>query len=243
MPSVCIFCVGSPVTAEDGWPRWIGRGYPTPGVIRATRLGTEERTFLIDRIELKVRAVCKRCNNGWMSDLETRAERVLLPMIQGMPKTLSRELQRIAATWAVKTAMVLEHTLGNTSEKYWSPSERASFAKAPHDLPAETVVWISAYEGSMLAHFSGGVRAITSLSSPEPLADSTRATLVIGKLVLQVEADRYEETTGRKGLVWPPPHSQKAEWISPIIHNEVHWPPAGFLTDAELVAFARVPTP
>jgi hypothetical protein len=159
-------------------------------------------------------------------------------VINGVPTTLDRASQQIIATWAVKTAMVLEHTLSAAREVYWSAEERDSFARLPHAIPAETVVWIASYQGSRLAIYRGGLGSVTKLSSTEPMADLTRATIVIGSLVLQVESNRYEATTERAAIIWPPPHSQKAEWIWPIQHEQVRWPIAEALTDEELRSFA-----
>ncbi len=223
---------------EDGWPLWIGRRFKTTRTIRATRQGGKPLDFSTDKIELRLKAVCHVCNQGWMSDLETRAEPILTPMINAVPTTLDRASQQLVATWAVKTAMVLEHTLSH--DVYWSGDERAEFARPPHAIPGETVVWISAYQGSQLALFRGGLGSVGSILSREPLADSTRATIVIGSLVLQVESNRYLKTTGRVAVVWPPAHSTKAEWIWPIQHEQVPWPTAEALTDSQLAEFAGV---
>jgi len=60
---------------------------------------------------LITREVCHECNTGWMHDLEDRAAPILKPMIRGNPHTLDLDQQIIVATWATKTAMVIEPTL------------------------------------------------------------------------------------------------------------------------------------
>jgi hypothetical protein len=135
--------------------------------------------------------------------------------------------------------MVFEHTLDRSTGIYWSSEERRAFALPPHGLPDETIVWIASYAGPMLASFYGGRSFVTSIASTLPTADFTRAALVIGKLVLQVEANRHKATTGREALVWPPPHSKKAEWIWPVQHQLVSWPTADAMTEDEVSAFAR----
>jgi hypothetical protein len=236
----CIFCGGTPVEVEDAWPLWLRRRFETPAEVRATRTGEKPITFLTDKIELRLKAVCEKCNQGWMSDLEQRAEPILSPMINGVSTGLDRTTQQIVATWAVKTAMVLEHTLSAPHAIYWSPNQRAALARPPHEIPTETIVRISSYRGSQLAWYTGGLGYVAKLTSPEPMAPSTQATIVVGSLVLQVSSDRYEETTGQASITWPPPHSAKSEWIWPIQHAVVQYPPAAEpLTDAELLEFAK----
>ena len=55
-----------------------------------------------------VNHVCRGCNNGWMSTLETEAKPLLQPMIEGRHKQLHPRSQRIIAAWAFKTAAMLE---------------------------------------------------------------------------------------------------------------------------------------
>lgn len=57
--------------------------------------------------------VCKACNGGWMSDLETWASQVLAPMIEGEPQLLSVEDQASLATWAIKTIMMWQTAPAN----------------------------------------------------------------------------------------------------------------------------------
>jgi hypothetical protein len=75
MARACIFCAGTPVEVEDAWPLWLRRRFETPTTIRATREGSKPLSFPTDKIELRLKAVCQSCNQGWMSDLETRGNR------------------------------------------------------------------------------------------------------------------------------------------------------------------------
>jgi hypothetical protein len=56
--------------------------------------------------------VCHGCNTGWMAALEHRSAPLLKPMITGKPHTLTQADQIVVATWATKTVMVLEPTVG-----------------------------------------------------------------------------------------------------------------------------------
>ena len=175
-----------------------------------------------------------------MSSLENLAKPLLVPMINGTETMLDLEAQRILSAWATKPAIAFEHTLSlPNSIIYWSRVEREQFRIPPHTLPGkETVVRIAAYDGVRLAYGKAGREDLVTIAGRDAAASGTRATLTVGKLVLQVEADRWEETTGRTGWRWPPRFSSSAEWIWPSQRAEVRWPPAPALNDAAVDAFA-----
>lgn len=62
-------------------------------------------------ITKKIRVVCKKCNNGWMSQLEDLAKPILTPLIVGEPIVLNRDQQRIVAEWITLKMMVSEHNI------------------------------------------------------------------------------------------------------------------------------------
>lgn len=120
--------------------------------------------------------------------------------------------------------MVMEHTLSEPSVIYWSAEERAAFRTPPHDPPVDAIVRIAAYRGSRLAFFQGGAHNMRPIASSGPVAPGTRATLVLGALVLQVESDRWRITTGQDAIAWPPPHADQSEWIWRPQHSQIDWP-------------------
>ena len=72
---------------------------------------------------VRVNAVCKPCNEGWMERLETEVRSFLTPMIRdGSETTLSREQQFTLARWALKTAMVFEFT--NAAKPFCTSDDR-----------------------------------------------------------------------------------------------------------------------
>ena len=57
---------------------------------------------------MTVRAVCKRCNEGWMSALEQRVRPTLEPLVRGQPCTLDQAAQTTLAEWVALKTMVIE---------------------------------------------------------------------------------------------------------------------------------------
>lgn len=122
-PTQCIFCTSQDeLTREDAWPEWTrpftvdrtgtGREW------RSSREGTRQtRKNLRGRApRIRSRSVCKACNSGWMSRLEQATKPILEPLILFNPsspadrRVLSAGDQEVLATWAVKTALVLNET-------------------------------------------------------------------------------------------------------------------------------------
>jgi hypothetical protein len=97
-PRRCIFCNAIGVTVEHVWPKWLRAFVPATatshnfltGLIHRTRPDRELRTWAGDPQSRGVKAVCQGCNGGWMSRLEERAKPILLPLLAGQSKALSR---------------------------------------------------------------------------------------------------------------------------------------------------------
>src|ERR1700737_138002 len=87
-------------------PRGSHPDYGEWGTWRGT--SGSERLLSAGHIAAKTRSVCKMCNTGWMSDLEQRSKPLLVGMMKGQTRTLYLVSQRIVATWAYKTALMLQ---------------------------------------------------------------------------------------------------------------------------------------
>jgi hypothetical protein len=110
-PSVeaCPFCGESQVGEEHVFARWISRELARYGrFVSQTPYGPKESATI------SVKApVCALCNNRWLSVLENDVRAILAPMIHGAKTvSLSRDSQELLATWAVKTAMMLDLSNG-----------------------------------------------------------------------------------------------------------------------------------
>lgn len=95
-------------------------------------------------------AVCRRCNNGWMSAMERKAKPLIVSMMNlTEPEpvvTLTPDQAAILATWAIKTAWMNEE-----SEPGWRATTR-EMRRALHlnSLPPEySAVWAARHIGSL----------------------------------------------------------------------------------------------
>jgi hypothetical protein len=137
--SACPFCDSSNrLTREHVWPDWYSKVLQARGAILTGDI------IVGNRIEVTV-PVCGDCNNKWMSVLEGDAKQLLLPMADAAtgsrpPVSLSAADQARLATWAVKTAYLID--------AYQAPVIPRGFL---HELALQrvpnacTVVWVGGY--------------------------------------------------------------------------------------------------
>ena len=92
----------------------------------------------------KSRFVCKDCNSGWMSGSKMPISRSS-PAITGEaqpPLRLEPASQVLAATWALKTTLVLQ---GTQSDKPIAPPDHFAHLRAQRQPPSNVTVWIGSH--------------------------------------------------------------------------------------------------
>jgi hypothetical protein len=241
MARECIFCGSPRLTAEDAWPLWLGDVLPViPGglVGRLDTLGSRHTTrrWRLKTLTVRVKWVCEACNCGWMSVLENQAKQVLTPMIGGESTRLDQADQLLVATWAVKTAMVLEFINGETvaatrEDRHWLRERRSP----PPGMMARAAKYVGGIEPLHYLHIVGHDPASTA-TDPEPVYATT---LLVGQLVLQV----LGPDPRRRAAPFTQPGVVKAHFI-PVLPPTLHpaiWPPATPLDDEGYAALAREP--
>jgi len=121
--ATCCFCGQTgKLSREHVWPKWLRKwpayeaGLQSFGTGQSVR---EEPVSSLDpdgRIQVSMAnvgqesqylpfvtvPVCSNCNNGWMSQLEQGAKRVLTPLIEGRSHDLNVPDQHLLTFWAVK---------------------------------------------------------------------------------------------------------------------------------------------
>ena len=113
VPETCIFC-GRERGEAEMWPpehwvsQWISRATIGPSqVVQIHDHGGN--VSYSDIYDLTVARVCPECNSGWMSNFETRARRLALPLIKGTRiPTLPEQDQRLLSCWAYLKVITLE---------------------------------------------------------------------------------------------------------------------------------------
>jgi hypothetical protein len=168
----------------------------------------------------KVKVVCRQCNNGWMSRLETRARRVLMPLIQGHSHTLSRFDQHILASWVAKTVMVAEYV---HPTHIAIPDGHRLGMYASQEPPEGWQIWIAHYAGIKwrnlaIYHHIGG------LANPSAF-DTQFTSIGMGHLFIQVVS------TTVPGAEFAPEDGSELRQIWPRTSLDIYWPACRALTD------------
>lgn len=171
--------------------------------------------------------LCHGCNTGWMARLEGRAAPLLTPMILGHPTTLSQPDQITVATWAVKTAMVLE-TAMDTEEDYFTQEQRDIVMR--HDRPPALVRVRAAAIEDLIPPLHYACTRLEIQRDGAYFANMHLYTLQTSVLVLQV-------------LRPHPPPPRNTDFLVPVVSDdfevpvfppiaEFFWPPKRSLDNA-----------
>ena len=193
---LCLFCGGRVNSKEHVWPVWLlaALGVET----RRTRMRSERGTRPAEtwsgfNLSLQVRHVCQRCNNRWMSALETRAQPFLRPLVAGTVSALEPSAQAAIATWAIKTAMAFEATRVE-GDSFYSTDDR-KFVREQARPPVRTSVWLGNYVGDTVA-LSHASDLTGSIEDGQPMRIHL-TTLAFGRLVIQVSSAAMSHAAGQ----------------------------------------------
>jgi len=181
MARTCIFCGQTANSVEDAWPLWLTQRFIAPGAMEAQPgIDAPLKTWRVNRPELRLKWVCTTCNNGWMSQLETRAEPVITRLLNCTTCTLDVHDCKTLTLWAVKTAMVLE-AINGPERCLYSDLERCLLSHKRDQVPPFTFVWIAKWIDS--AGPSSISRILSRATTPDR---ATVTTLAFGCLAIQV---------------------------------------------------------
>lgn len=109
MARTCLFCGGGPTTKEHVIPQWLSRSLRERRGARAFHMTTKRATWVSDVFNLEVRAVCRQCNNLFLSAIESEAKPALEHLVfeGGQPIAATSAEQHSLAVWGYKTALLL----------------------------------------------------------------------------------------------------------------------------------------
>lgn len=154
----CVFCgAPPPLTKEHVIGKWIAKYTPKQGtyeLIQQDANGQTRRIHGRTISQYQPKIVCGKCNWGWMSDLEGRAETILGPMIKPHREgevhvRMTVAQQRVVAAWATKVALLIPYTSPTPDPA--SPHHLAQLYR--HKRPPRSfAVWIGTYAGTGAYH-------------------------------------------------------------------------------------------
>lgn len=177
--------------------------------------------------------VCRRCNNGWMAELENEARAPLTPMITAHGRvTLEPEGARIVATWLLKTAMMMEQA--HTGPRV-IPPEQPRYLAAHLAVPPRVQMWIG-----MRADPDGHTRWDHG-GWGKPVANGYMVLLAVGALSAFMLSPPHDEHGDAVAEAKFPADGEGrlASLLVPLTDSSVSsvtWPPRWFVGDDGLDA-------
>jgi hypothetical protein len=223
MPT-CVFCSNPANSEEHLWPKWVHERKDF-GPIKRTQ--GDNPSTVVPHPQITVRAVCRTCNNGWMSqELEVPNIPLIANMMQDISMRLDREQQQTVATWCMKMAFLIDWTRrGGRTNRFYTRDEALAFAK-DLTIPPRTHIWI----GHMVtSHLSvDGHDFSVNLMDGTRIGTSSVTTVVVGHFVAQVVTDHlFPEHKDRNPYISPAPGpwATKLIRIWPIEKEWFMWPP------------------
>jgi len=250
-PPKCIFCGGGGVrgnrmTGEHLWSDWMKPLFPQwPRAeysefwetyagkervlsrhIGRSRQGAPHRK--------KIKTVCRNCNTGWMSGLETSVKPFLPTLIKGEPCSLTAENRTTLATWVSLKVLVSEHNdyCDIKADPIFDQPVRDLFKKRPA-VPTGFKIWIVPQQGGM-SWILGYRRHAAGLlwgSSPPDYVGSPKniqsVTFGIGKLLVCVLATTNSQVYDLLDLAGP----TVPICLWPFTESDIIWPGTFAVTD------------
>ena len=130
----CIFCQqNEKLTKEHVLPNWLCKLYPNWDIATHEFTGSKSKTWQSKIFQLQTKVVCKKCNSGWMSDLEQEVRPILTELVNLNKLIIDKKSQDTLAFWIQKTVLMLNQALPNslkiTQDLYEELYKNKSFSK------------------------------------------------------------------------------------------------------------------
>lgn len=255
----CIFCGKAKVSREHIIPVWaaevLAKTKPPPSrpdkvVVGAHRRWSEgaevdvsQEWFARHGVNFIVKCVCKECNEGWMSDIESAAKPIVTAMIEDQRVMLDTQDQEKVANWLGLKAVVAQQSLPPAQGFLeWADA----FASEKHP-PTSWQIRIARYQGTVPMLFANTPTNTTVIHPLVPFAIKRRGflfTTQLGHFVGQVLGiwQRGPPVAANRRFIqiWPHP-LLRGDNPSVAQVKSVDWPPEGGLDDSDLKKCAHDP--
>ncbi|HRN96978.1 MAG TPA: hypothetical protein PLZ58_00805 [Candidatus Saccharibacteria bacterium] len=144
MKRACIFCGSdNELTREHVFPDWLSSLFDKKiKGVNEVRGDNLNRTWQSSLFQDKTKAICRVCNNGWMSDIESDVKPILTKLAFTYDAyDLGSEDQRKLALWAQKTTLVISKATGGKFDIPRSFYEQLYKQKQPLKSILVTMGW------------------------------------------------------------------------------------------------------
>lgn len=193
------------------------------------------KSWATGSIDLKANVVCKPCNEGWMSDIESQLAKPTMKdmIVKSYPRSLLPGGAHAIAIFAFKTAVIADHMRTSKEGLFFSTSVRRAFMKS-RAIPPGVQVWLSSIQSG--SEWYGFLRT-QYLSTDKGRGKNFRwyvMTYAVGHLVIQTVCSRWiKRGTQRRA---PIPAMRQDPMFDPVaipiwpIKTIPVWPPPQYWT-------------
>jgi hypothetical protein len=191
------------------------------------------------------KAVCQTCNNGWMRDLENDFVALLGPQLRNeRAARLNPDAQERVATWAIKTALLLQlYSIALDGKNAYAPQDNLTWLVDHVSPPPGSEVWFGRHNArNRQLHWSRPGAMYWHDTTPISYVN----TFSVGYVVFYVLGNDVQIIAGRPRLsvasLKPPPRfSQVVVQIWPGNGDDAVWPSRESLEFDELDTFTNWP--
>jgi hypothetical protein len=184
----CVFCGEMGSSREHVFARWISRQLVHSGGAPFTLTTTSGRSKAgLPTVSVVTRDVCEPCNHGWMAKIEETAKPLLSGTIRGEAATWDATEQLAVATWAFKTAMMLDRSNEAAREV---PPEHFDYMWRRRQPPPTVQISVARYHPRVGEEHHGVVAAVRA--GDPSIKGSYSIVLSVGQIVFTLH--------GRAGL-------------------------------------------
>jgi hypothetical protein len=234
----CAFCNRTAkLSGEHLWSEWMRNLFPGKkfNFVRRDDAGNIIAHWSLPGIDLTANVVCKPCNEGWMSSLESKlAKPAMADLIRGHHNIrISPERAQDVARFAFKTAVIVDHMGPNPP--FFLKSVRRRFARSL-SIPRNVVIWFGRYQPLGSGRFSGNYHAATPSASES--IQLYVCTYAVGHLFFQVVAADLP-----RNFPSFTPYPESFKYLSiplwPTLSSDFIWPPKSSLQRDDFETFAE----
>jgi hypothetical protein len=243
----CIFCGGDGLSKEHFWPEWAAPLLPSYPINQHV----EQRFVQANKVLVappktrnkpgnawtkKIRVVCKTCNNGWMSKLETAVEPALTPLIKGDTASISETDGLTIARWITLKVLVAEH---NTQGSAVATVEQRRVFRDSLTIPDNFKIWIGrcGVDGWQTAYWrhDGTVSASPDIKPEHSNRNIHQVTFGVGTLLITV----IHTTVKELPVTFDFTQGGLMTALFPS-SGSIEWPSSKSLTSFEATQIARI---
>lgn len=247
----CIYCSGPGLSKEHVWPQWLApyiTNRSARGQYTAIDLQTHKTVSSTSRAgdvhSHSLRAVCKKCNNGWMSVLQQDAKPLVVAMIERKRVLLGEPEQKLLARFLTLMAMTGQFF---NREIALSPQSDRDFLRLNECPPPRWYIQIGTLESNewstrwyhrqLAGQGSPEIRKLHNINGDEP--DTHITSFAVGPIYAWLRSSIYDDIGDIRILAAAGRRRLRQIW--PVKDKVVEWPVLFKLSDADVDALATSP--